>query len=248
MSSSSPQATCPTTACAVEQPGKRFRYSDWLWVIMFVVMIGGWFYPYIGLAVAVCFAGAVFSAILYGRKWCGTLCPRGNFWDRIMKRIVRKPRMPAWAKNPVVRVTVLVVLMGAMITQLVLAWGDWEAVGRVFVVLLTVTTAIGFAFGLATHQRVWCAVCPAGTMASWIGRNKPPHLLLDEDRCKSCNLCCRECPMDLKPVQMAAEGPRTHPDCLKCSACVNTCPVNALTLTGDLKSAPQHSTDEEAAA
>jgi polyferredoxin len=206
------------------------HYSQWLWMVMAAVIVGGAFYPLIGLAVAICFLGAILSGPFFGRKWCGTLCPRGNFWDRIMSKVIRKPKMPAWAKNRAVRVGVLVLLMGAMTTQLAFAWGDWEAVGRVFVILLTVTTAVGVFMALSGHQRAWCKVCPAGTMAYWLGRGEGQQLTIDEPQCRDCGACGAVCPMDLTPQEMAAaEGP-THADCLKCSACVNRCPANVLSL------------------
>ena len=221
-----------TKATAGSRSARRawYHYSNWLWMVRVAVIVGGAFYPLIGLAVAICFVGAIASAPFLGRKWCGTVCPRGSFWDRVMSKAISKPKMPAWAKSKAVRVGVLVLLMGAMTTQLVLAWGDWEAVGRVFVILLTVTTAVGVLMALTGHQRAWCKVCPAGTMASWLAKGKGQQLNLDQGNCKECAACCSVCPMDLRPHEMAGmEGP-THPDCLKCSACVYRCPVAALSV------------------
>ncbi|MBM3475997.1 MAG: 4Fe-4S binding protein [Armatimonadetes bacterium] len=225
----------PTTPSRRRTGREWHHYSNWLWVIMVAVIVGGSFYPLLGLAVAVCFAAAILSAPFLGRKWCGVWCPRGNFWDRIMSKVIRKPKMPAWAKSPAVRVGVLVVLMGAMTTQLVFAWGSWEAVGRVFVVLLTVTTAIGVFMALTGHPRAWCKVCPAGTMAYWLGRGKGQQLQLDAPACKDCAACGTVCPMDLTPHEMAAAAGPTHADCLKCSQCVNRCPVDALCLVSVAK-------------
>jgi ferredoxin-type protein NapH len=238
MTSVSPVATRPKAAR--RSAGKRawHHYSNWLWMVMVAVIVGGVFYPLIGLAVAICFVGAIVSGVVMGRKWCGTVCPRGNFWDRIMSKAIRRPKMPAWAKNPAVRVGVLVALMGAMVTQLAFAWGDWEAVGRVFIVLLTVTTAIGVFMALTGHQRAWCKVCPAGTMAYWLGRGKGQQLQLDQQSCKECSACGAVCPMDLTPHEMAAADGPTHPDCLKCSECVNRCPVDALCLNSRMFGPP----------
>ena len=240
-----------STAYGVSSNKKRrgkpmWHYSNWMWVLMFVVILGGAFYPLLGLAVMICFAGAVISGPIAGRWWCGNLCPRGNFWDRIMSKAINKPKMPAWAKNKAVRVTVLVLLMGAMTTQLVFAWdGGWPAVGRVFVVLLTVTTAIGVFMALTGHQRAWCKVCPAGTMAYWLSKGKRPQLEIDEPNCKHCDACHKVCPMDLGPSDMAGQSCPTDADCLKCNACVERCPVDVLELTS--KPNTEVSDTEEAA-
>ena len=222
-----------TETKAGKDPRGRYHYSRWLWIAMLVVIFGGIAYPLIGLAVAVCFLGAVVSGAIAGRWWCGNLCPRGNFWDRVMAKAIREPKMPAWARSNAVRITVLVLLMGAMITQLTFAWGNWTAVGRVFVTLLTVTTAIGVIMALTGHQRAWCKVCPAGTMANWLSRGKQPQLKMDVQSCKHCDACWGVCPMDLQPSEMAAQPGPTDPDCLKCSQCVYRCPVNALELTSE---------------
>jgi len=215
-----------------------YHRSRWLWMVMAAVIVGGAFYPLIGLAVAICFLGAILSGPFFGRKWCGVWCPRGNFWDRIMSQAIRKPKMPAWAKSKAVRVGVLIALMGAMTTQLVFAWGDWEAVGRVFVILLTVTTAVGVFMALTGHQRAWCKVCPAGTMAYWLGKGKGQQLRIGQPDCRNCGACGAVCPMDLTPQAMAAADGPTHADCLKCSACVNRCPVNVLWLESGKPAVP----------
>ncbi|MGQ9731927.1 MAG: 4Fe-4S binding protein [Candidatus Zipacnadales bacterium] len=207
-----------------------YHYRNWLWVVMFAVIIGGLIYPLLGLAVAICFVGAIITAIFWGRRWCGNYCPRGNFWDRIVIKMIREPQMPAWAKNSTVRVAVLVVLMTVMTIQLIFAWEDWEAVGRVFVILLTITTVMGVLMALTGHQRAWCKVCPAGTIASWLSKCKPPQLKLDELACKNCGICKRVCPMGLDPTIMGAGSFPTDPDCLKCNTCVEKCPAKALKL------------------
>jgi len=225
-----------TTAATKRKPKKKgakpwYHQSNWLWMLMVTVIVGGAWYPLIGLAVMVCFLGAMISGPIAGRWWCGNVCPRGNFWDNIMVKIIAKPKMPAWAKNKVVRGVVLVALMTAMTVQIAFAWGDWEAVGRVFVVLLAVTTALGVIMALTGHQRAWCKVCPAGTVANWLSKVKKPQLKMDVENCTHCDACWSVCPMDLRPSEMAAEEGPTHSDCLKCSKCVHRCPVDVLELS-----------------
>lgn len=226
--------TPPTDTARSKRADRRptrawYHYSNWLWIFMVLVILAGSLYPLVGLAVALCFAAAVFTAPFLGRMWCGRFCPRGNFWDRVLAKLILKPRMPRWATNKAVRVGVFILLMGVMTVQLKFAWGDWEAVGRVFVVLLTVTTAVGVFMALTGHQRAWCKVCPAGTLAYWLGRGKGPQLRIDHKKCTQCQACCSVCPMDLRPYEMAAHAP-SDADCLKCTRCVYRCPTGALTL------------------
>ena len=57
--------------------------------------------------------------------------------------------------------------------QIFVAWGDWAAVGGVFLRVIFVTTIIGIILGISYNQRTWCAaVCPMGTLANLAARTK----------------------------------------------------------------------------
>ncbi len=206
-------------------------YRDALWPALLIVMIGGWFYPLLGLAVPLCFLGALVVAPFAGRKWCGKACPRGMFFDRVLARFSPSRPIPAWARHTATRIAVLVVLMSLLTLRLTTVWGDWAAVGGVFVIMLTVTTIFGVAVGLFTHQRVWCTVCPAGTLAGWIGARRGPRPALDTSKCTDCSACARRCPMNLQPTAIARSVGRTHLDCTSCGTCAATCRLGALELT-----------------
>jgi len=203
-----------------------------LWIGLWAVIVGGFFYPLIGLLVAGCFLGALAVGAFRGRQWCDWTCPRGAFNDFVLAGIRRGREIPAWLRHPGVRIGVLAVMMTVMVTGLVRAGGDLAAIGRVFWTLLTVTTAVGVVLGLAFHQRAWCTICPAGTMASWLGRSRPPRLELDGAACTSCGLCAKACPLDLRPADGIRATGRMSADCLKCGVCVEACPTAALSFTG----------------
>lgn len=206
--------------------------ARWGWVGLPIVAVGGWFDPRLGLAVPFCFVGAIVFAAFAGRQWCGTVCPRGTFSDQVLARFSRH-QMPAWAQSWGVRWTVLAVMMGLMVTQLTVVWGDWIAVGRVFVTLLTVTTVLAVIVGALTHQRVWCAVCPAGTMANLVGRGRGAEPALAGGTCRDCGLCARPCPMALEPHKLNEAAAPCQGDCLKCGRCAVACPSGALSMMGN---------------
>jgi ferredoxin-type protein NapH len=78
------------------------------------------------------------------------------------------------------------------------------------------------------HQRAWCAICPIGSLSSWVGRNKYP-LTVDQDKCIECGACEKICPMQLAPAKLREGSMATRGDCLKCGLCVAACGKEALT-------------------
>lgn len=209
---------------------QRAWWQARLWWLLPAIIVVGWWYPLLGWLVPLCWIGALVLAGFQGRTWCDHACPRGGFHDHVLGNLGRRRTLPAGARHWAVRLAVMAVLMTVLGVNLARVWGDWSAMGRVFLLVLTVTTVAGALLGLILHQRTWCAVCPAGTMANWLGRGKPPVLKLDEARCTDCSVCARVCPLDLRPVERLRRSGRPDPDCLKCGVCTEKCPRQALAL------------------
>lgn len=196
--------------------------------LFLVLLVAGWFYSLIGYFIPLCMVAGVSLAAVRGRKWCNWMCPRGSFADTYMKIISPGAKMPRWLRSAPVRVGVLAFLMAMLTFQIVRLWPDAYAIGRFFVILLTITTVAGAIMALTIHQRAWCSICPIGSLSSWVGKNRY-QLVMDRDACVNCKLCGKTCPMQLSPHEMK-EG-ETMPfrgDCLKCGLCVKACPKEAL--------------------
>jgi polyferredoxin len=178
--------------------------------------------------VPLCMVGAWGIAAVRGRSWCNWMCPRGAFSDLVLARVSPKRKMPAWLRSTGFRVLILAALVTALVVRLSQVWGDPSRVGLVFLTMLTITTGVAVVLALTVHQRAWCTICPAGTVASWIGRRKAPHLLVDQNTCRDCNRCAKVCPVQLRPADYRSGGVMTDADCLKCGVCVTACPTTAL--------------------
>jgi polyferredoxin len=127
-----------------------------------------------------------------------------------------------------VRIGMITFLMAMLGYQIVRFWPDAYAIGGFFVLLLSVTTAVGLVLALVLHQRTWCYICPIGTMSSWAGANRRP-LTMDTEECTECKLCAKVCPMQLAPHELKSADRMSHRgDCLKCGLCTESCPQNAL--------------------
>ncbi len=193
-----------------------------------VIVAAGWLSPLVGFFIPLCMALGLGLAAFHGRTWCDWLCPRGSFEDAWLARLSRNTRIPEVFRQVPLRLAVLAFLMAMLTWQLIVRWPDPYAIGAFFVLLLTVTTAVAVVLGVIYHPRTWCYLCPIGTLAHWLGKNRRP-LTLAAEQCTTCQLCTRRCPMQLAPVALKA-APRmpSGGDCLKCGLCVATCPRQAL--------------------
>lgn len=197
------------------------------------LLAAGWRSPLVGYFIPLCMVLGIGIALFKGRSWCNWLCPRGSFEDAWLARLSRNRRIPRVFRTAPLRVAVLVFLIGMLTWQLIQRWPDPYAIGAFFVLLLTLTSAVGVVLGILFQQRTWCYICPIGSLSHWVGKNRQP-LSLAADHCGGCNLCARHCPMQLAPVELGEPaGMQNAGDCLKCSLCVASCPKAALTFPAD---------------
>ncbi|MBN1788520.1 MAG: 4Fe-4S dicluster domain-containing protein [Sedimentisphaerales bacterium] len=210
---------------------KRFIKQVITAVIFPVVVIGGWFYPVLGYFIPICMLAGISIAFWKGRKWCDWYCPRGGFFDTAAKTISPNKEIPAFFKKTSTRVVMLIILMTAMTTQIIRVWPNWQKIGAVFVIMLTVTTTLAVILAIIYHPRVWCCFCPIGSISNWVGKGKKP-LKIDSNLCIECRRCHKICPIGVsaykfknKEVEKVMDG-----DCLKCGLCAAVCPKKALKL------------------
>lgn len=205
---------------------KRTRLQAVTWGGLPLVVLLGWFFPWLGFLLLGCMAGAVGIAFFRGRAWCDWMCPRGSFYDLFFSSSpARKTKIPSVFKKLYIRIGIITLLFSSIGIQLFLHWGDGRAMGLALVKVLTITTLAGILFAWRFHPRTWCMVCPMGTLAKLFGGNKQP--LQISESCVQCGACSKACPMDLKPYHLK-EAPESMTDCIKCSTCIATCPKKSL--------------------
>jgi len=202
---------------------KRFKKQAIIGFIFLIFLIGGQFYPILGLMIPACMLFGIGIAFSNGRKWCDWYCPRGCFYDSMLKFTSPQRKIPSFFKIMPLRLAILSFLITIMTLQTIKYWPDPVQIGKVFMVILTTTTVIGIILGLIFHQRNWCYLCPIGTMTNLFGKNKYP-LKFNSNNCVNCKLCAKACPMQIEPNVSLSD------DCLKCKTCVNVCPQKALNL------------------
>lgn len=203
-----------------------------LYWILLAYLVVGYFYPVIGFLAVICMIAPVAFAVRKGRWWCGNACPRGNFYDRILSKYSPHRPIPAFVRTKGFRIFMVMFIFTMFGVQTYRAWGDFDAMGRVFWTIILITTIVGITLSFIYAPRTWCSFCPMGTLSSWVTprSGKLPltyRRVMVGERCTTkCKLCSAVCPMQLKPYESrsAAEG-FLHADCIKCGRCVLGCPL-----------------------
>jgi len=211
---------------------KKRKKKQFLMAIVFlIILIGGWKYPLLGYFIPLCMLLGMEIGFFKGRKWCDWFCPRGSFFDVLIKPISPNKEIPKFFKSLPLRVGFLSFLVLMMTWQIIKRWPNPYKIGMFFVMLLTVTTILGIILALIFHQRSWCCFCPIGSMANWVGKRKYP-LKIDSKLCTECRLCYKVCPIQIAPFKFKKEEIELiqDGDCLKCKLCVVICPKRALSL------------------
>jgi len=212
-----------TTAASCDLPAEKTAYHKWLLGLVLVTVIAlGWKYPFVGFIVPAAMGAGIAGGIFKGRWICGNACPRGSFLDSWFNLISGSRKTPGIFKNKVFRWSILSVLMGSMIYLLSQNPTDVNHWGIVFWQMCTVTTVIAFVLGVRYSSRSWCSICPVGTMAAPLGKEK--HLLQVSQACEACGKCEQSCPMQLEISSYRHTGKSKEADCIKCSKCITACP------------------------
>lgn len=199
-----------------------------LWIVLLLYIVIGLVFDFrIGFVALICMFTPPFTAPFFGRKWCGTFCPRGSFLDRIIAKISLKKDIPNFMLTPFFRWSIFSLLMGFFTFQMFKAWGNWSAMGLLILTMVLVTTIIAVIVGIIYKPRTWCtAFCPMGTLATALNNTKGS--IIFQEGCVSCQLCSKACPMQLEPAKYKGEGRVTDSRCIGCNKCTISCPKKIL--------------------
>ena len=208
-----------------------------LYWILIVYLVVGYFYPIIGFIALICMIAPILFSIKKGRWWCGNACPRGNLFDRLLSRYSPHRPIPKLLRSFGFRLFMVAFIFTVFGVQMYQAWGDWNAMGKVFWNIILITTIVGIVLAFLYAPRTWCSFCPMGTLSSWFSPKRIPlpkgyRSVHVSDKCQmKCKSCARVCPMQLAPYDSRGdENGYLHPDCIKCGKCVIACPVKIMKL------------------
>ena len=192
-----------------------------------LVIIGGYFWPYLGYIAITLLAIMVILVWFRSRFYCGWICAMGGFFERVLAKWSRNKSMLPIFKAAWFKWLVFSLMMGLLLFRLVLSGGEPKQVGAVFVMMWTISTGFAIALGLIWKPRSWCSLCPMGTMQGLIAPRAYPIEV--SAKCKQCGLCQRVCPIETNPGSYRALGYVPAAVCMGCENCLMNCPQAALT-------------------
>ena len=197
-------------------------------------------------------AAAVFPillALLFGRIWCGWMCPYhlaadGTAWLRawFKRKVLKKPEqerllVPASFRANMIRFGFLTLgtALAACIAIPVLNYVNAPGILSTEAMILVKERALSIEFGfiaailvieLFLFPRFWCRLfCPTGAVISVF---RTPYTLRVENKLKNLKApCCKEvycasaCPMGLTPALEA-----NNLLCTNCGRCIEACNAN----------------------
>ena len=98
---------------------------QWIMAICFVVVLAlGWKYSILGLMVIPMIGSGMIFALINGRWFCGNICPRGQFLERLFSKVSSSKDIPRVFIQPIFRWTFLIIFMGKMSYSLVDVYQD----------------------------------------------------------------------------------------------------------------------------
>ena len=209
----------------------KFTYKNFGYLIFFGFLIASLFDMRFAVVAIICMVAPLTFALLgKGRYWCGNFCPRGNFYDNIMKKFTPNRPTPKFLKSNFFRAIMVFFMMFMFISGTIKNWGNPYGIGMVFYRLIVVTSIIGIVLSFFFNHRTWCNFCPMGTLSSLIAKVRGRKTNMNVgNSCVSCNLCAKSCPMGITPKEYKG-GSIESTDCIYCKECALKCPKSSIEL------------------
>ncbi|MEA3350567.1 MAG: 4Fe-4S binding protein [Chloroflexota bacterium] len=179
-------------------------------------------------------------AFLFGPVFCGWVCPLGSvqeWFGKLGKKLFKKKynhfipyRLDQYLRYLRYLMLAWVLYMTATTGQLFFAdldpyfalfnfWTGDVAIGGLLILGITLLASL-------LVERPWCKyACPYGAILGITNLFRVFSIRRVDSTCKSCNICTRDCPMNIKVH--AADAVRDH-QCIACLECTSEaiCPID----------------------
>ncbi len=239
----------------MKQPALRQRVRKFILLVMLLLFPAIFYYfsPYIIVAAAqqgivngsfIMFGILFVSALLFGRAWCGWVCPAGGLYQ-VCRMVNDKPVHNGrwnWIKYGIwVPWLTIIGLMAksaggyhtieiGFMTENGLSAADVPSYISYFAVLM-ILLGIALIVGRMAPCHYVCWMSPFLILGNGVkNRLGIPslHLRAKTENCIDCKLCERNCPMSLTVNSMVQRGSMKHTECIVCGECADGCPKHVI--------------------
>lgn len=190
------------------------------------------------------FALMLVGSVLFGRLFCGYVCPAGSL-QGCAAAVNDKP--PKQGRRNNIKYIIWVVWIAGVIVSFIFHQNTIHldvlymtqygiSVADIYgyiiyygVILLIYIPAL--IHGKRAFCHYFCWMAPFMVLGTKMGRllHIPQlHIKAEKSACVSCKQCNKNCPMSLDVEQMVHSGRCESSECILCGACVDTCPKKAL--------------------
>jgi len=187
------------------------------------------------------------SAILFGRAWCGWLCPVAGFseWAQIVDNRLYTHDWAKWVKYTIwgvwiIAIALVATLVGGGFSSVDPFLGTHMGVSihtasliAAYYLVIAIIFASTWLLGRRGFCHTLCWMAPfmvAGRKFSNLFQGLALRLTHGSEECIDCRKCEAVCPMSLPLSTMVKRRDLESVDCILCGACVDTCPSNQLNL------------------
>jgi ferredoxin-type protein NapH len=181
--------------------------------------------------------------LVVGKGWCSYACFFGGIEEGMaavpsnakIKKIDHRWRFMPWAV-----LLAMVLLTFALFEPAYCMWlcpfkavSEYVAARDVIgmiqnAIFITLFLGLVIVLPLLTKKRTQCSfLCPFGAFQSIFNKTSVFDVKIDKSKCTPCVLCEQSCPTMSLNQESIAEG-KTLMSCMKCGACVDACPRDAV--------------------
>jgi len=193
------------------------------------------------------FALLFLSALLFGRGFCGWICPGGGFGE--ICRLVDDRPLGSEKLNRV-KYVIWVIWLAALAGVAVFVGGGFHSVDPLlgtergfsihslslygfYYLVIGIILTLSLTAGRRGFCHTLCWMAPFMVLGRKI-RNRfrwfSLHLKGNRELCRECGACEKVCPMSLPVRKMVKENRMENSECILCGACEDSCPAGAVRL------------------
>lgn len=195
---------------------------------------------------AVVFAALFVSSLIFGRAFCGWVCPAGGMQSLLIpiqgRRVGRAARYVKYAVwVPWVATIVFGAIRAGGISSIDMTLGTEGGLSvasvhglLIYLVVVGLLAGLALGFGRRAGCHTICWMAPFMVLGRKL-RNAAGwpslQLAVNSENCIQCSLCTRECPMSLPVMEMVdrlRDGAMDDAECILCGACVDRCPRDVI--------------------